>query len=49
MATKKQSFATTNGLRLGWTLAALVAVAATPLTATGADRMVICEEFSNTG
>ena len=49
METKRQSFATTNGLRLGWTLAALVAVAAAPLIAAGADRMVICEEFSNTG
>ena len=49
METKKHSFVTTNGLRIGWTLAVLVAVAATPLTATAADRMVFCESFTNTG
>jgi hypothetical protein len=37
-----------NPLWLGWPVIALVAVAAFPLTASAADRMVLCEEFTAT-
>ena len=35
--------------RYGWPLAALAVAALLPVTAFGAERVVLCEEFSNTG
>ena len=37
-----------SGTWAAWALAALVVAAITPQTALGADRMVLCEEFTST-
>ena len=45
---KKCLGATGNGTWAAWALVALVVVAITPQTAFGADRVVLCEEFTST-
>ncbi len=45
---KKYSGAMGSGTWAAWALAALVVVAITPQTALGADRTVLCEEFTGT-
>ena len=49
MAMRKRSALARNRLGLGLALLTLVAATAVPLTALGADRMVLGEEFTNGG
>ncbi|MFH0983679.1 MAG: hypothetical protein V2A79_19365 [Planctomycetota bacterium] len=45
---RRSSFPRGPEARWGWTLAALLVAAACPWAALGADRMVLCEEFTAT-
>ncbi|MFH0983681.1 MAG: hypothetical protein V2A79_19375 [Planctomycetota bacterium] len=45
---KRSSFSGKPEAWWGWTLAALLVAAACPVAALGADRMVLCEEFTAT-
>ena len=46
---KNHTFIARSDVWLGWTLAALLAATAIPVTAFGAERVVLGEEFTNTG
>jgi len=46
---KGWSFSASRSAQVAWTLALVVAVTAVPAPAWGADRLVLCEEFTNTG
>ena len=50
MAMKKWALFTKDGTWCRWSVAGVIAATAmlVPLTAVGADRVVICEEFSST-
>ena len=50
MAMKKRASLVKNETWCRWPVAAVIAAAVTvvPLTAVGADRMVLCEEFTST-
>ena len=43
----KRCGTTRSGTWAAWALAAMVVAAITPQTALGADRVVICEEFTS--
>ena len=45
---RKRSGAMGSGTWATWALAALVVAAITPQTVLGADRVVLCEEFTHT-
>ena len=46
---KKRLLRGTNDVRMTWALAAALAVLAVPGAAFAADRMVLCEEITDTG
>ena len=45
---KKRAFSMSNKTWSWWPAAALVVATAVPLTVLGADRLVLCEEFTST-